>query len=69
VVHRVLDEHSYDQFSDYVAMGGGRGFAVARSMRPAETIDVVTASGLRVAVTRSPRRVRAEGGISDRVIG
>jgi len=47
LLHRVLDEHACDHLADYVATGGGRGLAVARSMGPAETIDVVTASGLR----------------------
>ncbi len=47
LLHRVLDERPCDHLAEYVARGGGRGLAVARSMGPAETIEVLTASGLR----------------------
>lgn len=47
VLHRVLDEHMCIDLADYLTRGGGRGLAAAKSLGAAETIDMLTASGLR----------------------
>jgi NADH-quinone oxidoreductase subunit F len=46
-VNRILPLEPYRSIDDYVAVGGGRGLAAARSLPPDVIIDEIRASGLR----------------------
>jgi NADH:ubiquinone oxidoreductase subunit F (NADH-binding) len=46
-ITRVLDPEEVRTFEAYRAVGGGRGFAAARKLGPAATIEEIDASGLR----------------------